>query len=252
MQGKDALVFEPDFHEETELARAVKALYEQGRLKTFSVGFKPIEMDGNIYTKQELLEISAVNVPANPDAQMLAYRSLQAKGFDRSTISEVLGKGVIQDVANSDDLWYDKYLMVNDCMDIFDAFCEVYFAPQTGVDDFKGLLTEVIDLFTQIKKGTYNSEEAAKNTESLILKMVLDNKSNPNKNVRRQAKAAAAAPKPNKHHEEVISMAKVITRATELLAKENGKLPPTERVSLAQVSKRAAEIIINKQKKELN
>jgi len=251
MNGKDALVFEPDFHEETELARAVKALYDQGRLKTFSVGFKPIEMDGNVYTKQELLEISAVNVPANPDAQMLAYRSLSQKGFHAATITEVLGKGIVQDVVDSEDLWYDKYLLMDDACDIFYAFCEIFMSPQVSPDDFQGLLTEVVDLYQQIIDGTYNEEEAAKSHEALM-KMVLDNKDNPNKVERKKAKAAAAAPKSNKHHEEVISMSKIIVRATEILAKENGKLPQSERADVAKVAKRAAEIVINQHKKELS
>lgn len=251
VNGKYALVFEPDFHEETELARAVKALYEQGRLKTFSVGFKPLDMDGNIYTKQELLEISAVNVPANPEAQMLAYRSLSQKGFDRNTINEVLGKGIVEDVANQDELWYDKYVRINDCFAIFDAFCEIYFAPQSAVEDFSGLLNEVIELFTQIADGTYNEEEAAK-SGSAILKQVIDNKSNPRKNVPRQAKAAAAAPKSNKYHEERISMLKVIARATEILTKGEDKLPKADKSNLTKVIKRATEITISQHKGEMN
>jgi HK97 family phage prohead protease len=89
--GKPRLVFTPDFHEETDTARALKRLYEQGRMKTFSVGFMPIEFDpsNSTYTKQELLEISAVNVPANPDAQMLAYRSLKDAGFKDETMEEI-------------------------------------------------------------------------------------------------------------------------------------------------------------------
>jgi HK97 family phage prohead protease len=87
-EGKKAkLMFEPVFHEVTELARAVKRLFEDGILKTFSVGFKPIDADGDTYTRQELLEISAVNVPANADAMMLAYKSLK-DDFEADTIEK--------------------------------------------------------------------------------------------------------------------------------------------------------------------
>ena len=59
------LTFEPVFHEFTQAAREVKKLYEEGIMKAFSVGFIwPREDKG----KFELLEISAVSIPANPNA----------------------------------------------------------------------------------------------------------------------------------------------------------------------------------------
>lgn len=89
-EGKKArLVFEPIFHEMTDKARALKGMVEEGILKTFSVGFRPLDVDGNTYTRQELLEISLVNVPANADAQMLAYKTLKAKGFEDEVIKQV-------------------------------------------------------------------------------------------------------------------------------------------------------------------
>lgn len=88
--GKKArLVFEPVFHDYTERAKALKSMVEDGILNSFSVGFRPLEMDGNVFTKQELLEISLVNVPANPDARMLAYKSLESKGLDTSVLGEI-------------------------------------------------------------------------------------------------------------------------------------------------------------------
>lgn len=78
--GKKAkLMFEPVFHEVTEQARAIKRLFEEKILRTFSVGFRPLESDGDKFLKQELLEISAVNVPANADAMMMAYKSLKGE-----------------------------------------------------------------------------------------------------------------------------------------------------------------------------
>lgn len=94
------LVFEPIFHDKTEKARAIKSLYEgwvdedgnqqEPVLNSFSVGFKPIDTDGNRYTKQELLEISAVNVPANPEARVIARKGLEKMGFEEKVINEVL------------------------------------------------------------------------------------------------------------------------------------------------------------------
>lgn len=49
-------------------------MYKGGYLRAFSVGFIPKEMDGDTFKKQELLEISAVTVPSNPNALALAYK----------------------------------------------------------------------------------------------------------------------------------------------------------------------------------
>lgn len=87
--SKAKLMFKGVFQEITDEGKAAKALVEEGILKTFSVGFLPSEMDGNTYTKQELLEISLVNVPANPDAMMLAYKTLSEKGFKKKTIENL-------------------------------------------------------------------------------------------------------------------------------------------------------------------
>ena len=90
--GKKAkLMIQPLLHDVTERARAVKALVEMGIIKTLSVGFKPLESpDGVTFTKNELLEVSMVNVPANADAMALAYKGLKSAGFDEEVIKEVI------------------------------------------------------------------------------------------------------------------------------------------------------------------
>lgn len=94
-EGKKAqLVFEPVFHDKTPLAKAIKSLFEgdeeyEPTLNSFSVGFRPTDTDGNVYTKQELLEISAVNVPANPEARVMAYKSLKSSGTDDAIIKSL-------------------------------------------------------------------------------------------------------------------------------------------------------------------
>lgn len=103
--GKTAkLMFTPEFHDITPEAKAIKTMFDQGILNSFSVGFKPIDMDGNVYTKQELLEISAVNVPANPEARMLAYKSLESAGFDKSVIKNVVGEPEEELINDVDDM----------------------------------------------------------------------------------------------------------------------------------------------------
>lgn len=88
-QGKGKLMFEAFISEATEMGRAVKQLIEEGVLKAFSVGFRGLEMEENTFTKQELLEISVVNVPANPDALMLAYKSLNESGVSDQVIKDM-------------------------------------------------------------------------------------------------------------------------------------------------------------------
>lgn len=71
----DALLFEMGWAK-TALAKEWQSLYEDGHAKAFSVGFIPIagemkEVNGQaayVHTEVELLEISAVAVPANPAA----------------------------------------------------------------------------------------------------------------------------------------------------------------------------------------
>lgn len=78
-----------------ELADLIFRLYQDGFLRAVSVGFRPLRMQditdnkgnwtGVEFLEQELLELSAVNVPANPNAVAVA-RSL---GFRRALIDRV-------------------------------------------------------------------------------------------------------------------------------------------------------------------
>lgn len=52
----------------TDEAQKLRQLYDDGFLKTVSVGFIAKERDGNKITSQELLELSFVPVPSNPTA----------------------------------------------------------------------------------------------------------------------------------------------------------------------------------------
>ena len=73
------LVAEVVFDEDDPEAQKVARKYEAGFLNAVSVGFKSIERTGSWgdrnnpikHIKKELLEISAVSVPANPEALML-------------------------------------------------------------------------------------------------------------------------------------------------------------------------------------
>lgn len=89
--GKSAkLMIQPILHDVTEKARAVKALVDMGVIKTLSVGFRPLESpDGVTFTKNELLEVSMVNVPANGDAMIMAYKGLKKAEISDEVMEEV-------------------------------------------------------------------------------------------------------------------------------------------------------------------
>lgn len=96
--GKKAkLMIQPLLHDVTEKAKAIKALVDMGVIKTLSVGFKPLESpDGVTFTKNELLEVSMVNVPANADAMAMAYKGLKKAGFDEEIIKDVVSSDSIE------------------------------------------------------------------------------------------------------------------------------------------------------------
>lgn len=80
------LLFEPEFHDYTQLAREVGDMYRNGILKAFSVGFIPdaLMSPDDKKAKNQLLEISAVAVPANANALMI-----EAKSYDDKTLNKV-------------------------------------------------------------------------------------------------------------------------------------------------------------------
>ena len=93
VDNRGRLVFDAEFAEkENDFAKKVADLVRGGFLNTFSVGFKPLEFDQetDTFKKMELLEISMVNVPANPEARL----SLDYKSFikdEKKMISKMKG-----------------------------------------------------------------------------------------------------------------------------------------------------------------
>ncbi len=90
VNGKKKMTIEPDFHGITELSKSISEMVERGYMSTVSVGFRPYEKEGNTYTKQELLEVSFVNIPANPEATQLAL----SKNYSEETQKTLFGKVV--------------------------------------------------------------------------------------------------------------------------------------------------------------
>jgi HK97 family phage prohead protease len=85
---------------DTEFAREVKYLYDNGFMSSCSVGFIPKQWDRDrdgrvVFTDAELLETSAVPVPANSNANIM--RALKSAGFDKPHIADVLEEPARQD-----------------------------------------------------------------------------------------------------------------------------------------------------------
>ena len=89
------ILFKPKFAIDIDpKARKIFEFFKQGYLNAFSIGFQPKEAEmqdkkGNsvrVFTKSELLEISAVPVPANPNALVMAR---SCKSIDKDTLGEV-------------------------------------------------------------------------------------------------------------------------------------------------------------------
>lgn len=90
--NEKALVLEITFAE-TDLGREVKYLYDNGFLNSFSIGFIPIDWttgpdEVREFTKWELLEVSAVPVPANGMANLL--RSCEERGQKLEAVRKML------------------------------------------------------------------------------------------------------------------------------------------------------------------
>ncbi|GEM_PF-6910892 len=82
--GEKGLILDIQFAD-TPFAREIEELYKGGFMNAFSVGFIPIDWevdkDGNrIFTKVELLEVSAVPVPSNRAAVILRAAGLKETG----------------------------------------------------------------------------------------------------------------------------------------------------------------------------
>jgi len=83
---------------ENPMAKIAAGLYRGGYLRASSVGFIPMDWeDGNVnqgpsrtFTRQELLEVSAVAIPANPSALTLAVKSGAIEKADLRELERLL------------------------------------------------------------------------------------------------------------------------------------------------------------------
>jgi hypothetical protein len=257
--GQKALVFEPFFHGKTELSRALDVLYNGDSdtpptLNSFSVGFRPTEQDGNVFTKSELLEISCVNVPANADARMRAYKTLVGKGFSDVVAKDVLQfKGAVEDELNLEAQWQAKWENIESVRDIYCAFIDVYLNEDTSVEDFSKLVSEVADLFSQVADGTFvdPSEDDTMTEAAKVLDKLRSNNKN-NKDSGHSAKGKAKPAPTTKVLSQRQMLAKAIVRAADSLgSSKNQPLLTKDHQTLVKIIKRSADKLTASQKEEI-
>jgi HK97 family phage prohead protease len=151
---------------DTVFAQEIKTLVDGGFLSASSVGFMPMERNGNIITKSVLLEVSLVPVPANQEALMLAVKGFTDKGIAAEVVEKFLEtlakndeaeptvaddaeKGAVSDELDAEEEAEMKWDMLDGVFDIFNAFLDVYLDPQTPSATMPQLLLEVASLLTE-------------------------------------------------------------------------------------------------------
>lgn len=163
----------------TDFAQQIKTLVEGGFVNALSVGFIPLQRNGNIITKSELLEISFVPVPANQEALILAAKSLTDKGFASDIVEKFLTlkegenldivlepaeakaevKGPVADEISAEENYEAKWANMDQFFDIVGAVCDVYFDENTPVEAFGSILAEAAGLITALANANTGDEE---------------------------------------------------------------------------------------------
>ena len=181
---KNKLLFTPKFatKEEYEFADTVYKLYKGGYINAFSVGFNPQEWvwvedeDGNVigreFTKQELLEISCVPVPANFESlQERSFQDIIIKSFNNSKVEDIKKAdiSVKEDIKKEDikkedikkediDLKENEPIQTKTIATIDNLL---------SIPTFKNI-DEYIDVLTMIKSGRIISSKNAEAIQSAI------------------------------------------------------------------------------------
>lgn len=161
----------------SDFAKEIYELYKGGFMRAFSIGFIPDEMEGNTYIKSELLEYSAVPIPANPNALLLA----KSKGIDTSILDRyTLGMKNIKTILEKEV----GDLTLNEIAEIKANVSEL-------TDDQKAKFAEVLvekdtnsELLSQLDtKLNSLKEELKKELDPVQVKDIKGNDNDVNKNI---------------------------------------------------------------------
>ena len=124
VEGKK-MTFEPVFHEITQQAKEVKQMFQDGIMRAFSVGFME-----NAKGFNELLEISAVSVPANANALVFSKSFteeeesnvkewidkksiIKKKKKIKKTVEKIVAKSVPEKTVSSNEIVFSALQDIN-------------------------------------------------------------------------------------------------------------------------------------------
>jgi len=156
----------------------VYRMYKGGYLRAFSVGFIPKEMEGDTFIKQELLEVSAVTVPSNPNALALAYKEGVIDEAERKLLIKTYESQIksLTDLGKMKNNSEQEYDMEQVKTLIEEAVTELKEAQATAIkeleDKFEQKMTDVVaELETKfvvkdVEDDTDNSDEEADPAEA--------------------------------------------------------------------------------------
>lgn len=144
---------------ENPKAKVIYELYAGGFLNAFSVGFIPLEMDSRgIITRSELLEISAVSVPAN---QMALAKS---KGIDVEALETPEPPVEVKE---------DETPMETPVVAV-EAPQEAPEVAEKAVEDTENVLLKVVKQLCDEQKGRNLTEQRKKDSKRVVNKVIRD------------------------------------------------------------------------------
>lgn len=144
----------------TEFAQQIRQLYDDGIVKTVSVGFIPKERNGNIITKAELLELSFVPVPSNSEAL-----TLRRMADIETVVTKMAGKGVIADnLQAQEDVTHEDYTEKDELFEkvrrVFWAFMDVASRIEVTTAELPAIIKELSEMIATIAEGTEESSKS--------------------------------------------------------------------------------------------
>ncbi len=172
IEGKQ-LLMEANFHNITELSRAVAEMVKQAYLDTVSVGFiyHGPKQDGG-HDTFELIETSWVTVPANPSAKVQAsLKSLQEKTLtdeETAKVKDYLGKDLEEDEEVAEDDDEEKLGDEDEEEEVAGDDDEKEITPEKLMEHFGITPCKTVEEVKKVKSGIVVVEA------SLILKLLAD------------------------------------------------------------------------------
>lgn len=170
-EDDNGLFAQAQFNESDEFSMRIFSLYQKGFLSAFSVGFIPMqsrmeEMDqtsrekGIVWTEAELLEFSAVAVPANPGAIV--------RREDAELIAKTLGENFLTKTSDGFILQQPKEKETEE---------QENKEMEMEQPDFESTLKSLIDLAKTAKGGKLDEQKVqlVKTCASVLQELVLEN-----------------------------------------------------------------------------